>query len=88
MELVEETFKEKGLTSWQKNDLKKNKTRLKNSLSRLNKIKNKELEIDENEKIKIKDNLRSKVIQANIYSQSIKKIKEEIEKLEYEEVKK
>ena len=88
MELVEETSKEKGLTSWQKNDLKKNKTRLKNSLSRLNKIKNKELEIDENEKIKIKDNLRSKVIQANIYSQSIKKIKEEIEKLEYEEVKK
>ncbi len=85
---MEETFKEKGLTSWQKNDLKKNKTRLKNSLSRLNKIKNKELEIDENEKIKIKDNLRSKVIQANIYSQSIKKIKEEIEKLEYEEVKK
>ena len=88
MELVEETSKEKGLTNWQKNDLKKNKTRLKNSLSKLNKIKNKELEIDENEKIKIKDNLRSKVIQANIYSQSIKKIKEEIEKLEYEEVKK
>ena len=88
MELVEETSKEKGLTSWQKNDLKKNKTRLKNSLSRLNKIKNKDLEIYENEKIKIKDNLRSKVIQANIYSQSIKKIKEEIEKLEYEEVKK
>ena len=88
MELVEETSKEKGLTSCQKNDLKKNKTRLKNSLSRLNKIKNKDLEIYENEKIKIKDNLRSKVIQANIYSQSIKKIKEEIEKLEYEEVKK
>ena len=87
MELVEETSKEKGLKKWQEDDLKKAKQRLMGSLSWLKKIKNKEIEIDENEKIKIKDDLRSKIIQSTIVAQSIKDIKKEFERLKYEEVK-
>ena len=87
MELVEETSKEKGLKKWQEDDLKKAKQRLMGSLSWLKKIKNKEIEIDENEKIKIKDDLRAKIIQSTIVAQSIKDIKKEFEKLKYEEVK-